>query len=203
MAAASLKRCMHCRERAVSPTKLDSYETELEHDGRKYAISVADFSVLKCQHCGAIYLDEAADERLSEALRTKAGLLLPGEIRKGREDLGLTQKQLANLIRISEFTLSRWETGAQIQQRSMDAFLRVVFQSADARRILGAPEAEPRMVAIDARIATSEFGFLPRHYPRRDPQEAGLSKGFSTLTPTRQNARYMSVQTKNKPEIAA
>ena len=60
--------CMVCRERAVSSTTLASYATEMEHDGRKYAISVPDFHVLKCQHCGEIFLDQAANERLSDAV---------------------------------------------------------------------------------------------------------------------------------------
>jgi putative zinc finger/helix-turn-helix YgiT family protein len=148
---------MVCRERAVAPVTLDRYETELEHDGRKYAISVADLAVLKCRHCGEVYLDEAADERLSEALRAAAGLLPPAEIRRGREGLGLTQKQLANQLRISEFTLSRWETGAQIQQRSMDAFLRVFFQSGEARRLLGASAMEQAGSNLSAPAAGGEF----------------------------------------------
>src|SRR6202034_406490 len=82
-------------------------------------------------------LDDGASDRLSSSLREAAGLLSPGQIRRHRESLGLTQKQLANLLRISESTLCRWETGGQIQQRCMDAFLRVAFQSAEARGILG------------------------------------------------------------------
>ena len=162
MAAPKAQKCMVCRERAVAPAQVDSYETELEHDGRKYAISVADLVVLKCRHCGEVYLDEDADERLSEGLRAAAGLLSPAEIRKGREGLGLTQKQLANQLRISEFTLSRWETGAQIQQRSMDAFLRVFFQSGEARRLLGAAEAEQGGSHLGARAAGGEFASQPR-----------------------------------------
>ena len=133
------RKCMHCRERAVSPTTLPAYPTEMEHDGRKYKVSVTDFRVLKCERCGAIILDDAADERLEEALRSEAGLLTPREIRQHREALGLTRQQLADLLRISMFTLTRWETGAQIQQRAMDTLLRLFFQSAEARRILGAP----------------------------------------------------------------
>jgi putative zinc finger/helix-turn-helix YgiT family protein len=157
MATPTTRKCMVCRERAVSPVKLDSYETELEHDGRKYSISVADLGVLKCRHCGEVYLDEAADERLSQALRAAAGLLSPAEIRSGREGLGLTQKQLANHLRISEFTLSRWETGAQIQQRSMDAFLRVFFQSGEARRLLGAAVMEQAGTSLGTPASGSEF----------------------------------------------
>jgi putative zinc finger/helix-turn-helix YgiT family protein len=162
MAPPTSQKCMVCRQRAVSPVKIDTYEAELEHDGRKYSISVAGLIVLKCRHCGEVYLDEAADERLSEALRVAAGLLSPAEIRRGREALGLTQKQLANQLRISEFTLSRWETGAQIQQRSMDAFLRVFFQSSEARRLLGAVEMDQAGAGLRTPVAGSEFTSQPR-----------------------------------------
>jgi putative zinc finger/helix-turn-helix YgiT family protein len=161
MAAPLARKCMVCRERAVSPIKLDSYETELEHDGRKYAVTIADFEVLRCRNCGEVYLVEGADERLSEALRAAAGLLSPTEIRKRREELSLTQKQLAGFLRISEFTLSRWETGAQIQQRSMDAFLRVFFQSGEARRLLETAEELLGGPGIGAGSASNELASQP------------------------------------------
>ena len=43
--------------------------------------------------------------------------------------LGLSQEQFANLLGVSEATVSRWEMGAQIQQRAMDRFLRVCLAS--------------------------------------------------------------------------
>ena len=104
---------------------LPSYSTDLEHDGRKYHVVLADLCVARCENCGTIILDDAASRRLSDALRNEAGLLQPAEIRAQREALGLTQKTLAGYLLIAEATLSRWETGAQIQQRAMDAFLRV------------------------------------------------------------------------------
>jgi putative zinc finger/helix-turn-helix YgiT family protein len=130
-------KCGDCRERAVRPATIASYEAELEHDGRKYRVSLASFDVARCEKCGALVLDDAANRRLSDALRTEIGLLLPAQIRAHREQLGLTQKELAGHLQIAEATLSRWETGAQIQQRVMDRFLRVVFQSAEARDIIG------------------------------------------------------------------
>ena len=84
-------------------------------------------------------LDDAADGRLNDALRKEIGLLAPDEIRRNRLALGYTQQQLADYLRISMFTLSRWEAGAQIQQRGMDALMRVFFQSNEARVILGVP----------------------------------------------------------------
>jgi DNA-binding transcriptional regulator YiaG len=135
-------KCGECRERAVLPATLELCETELEHDGRKYQVSMPNFQVAKCEKCGAIVLDDDANVRLSDALRREAGLLLPSEILQKRESLGLTQKALAGYLLIAEATLSRWETGAQIRQRAMDAFLRVYFQSEDARQILGLPDKQ-------------------------------------------------------------
>jgi DNA-binding transcriptional regulator YiaG len=139
-------KCGKCRERAVNPVTLDTYATELEHDGRKYPVSLASFDVARCEKCGTMIFGDAANRRLSDALRSEAGLMQPAEIRAKREALGLTQKALAGHLLIAEATLSRWETGAQIQQRAMDAFLRVFFESSEARGILGVPE--PRTTSL-------------------------------------------------------
>ena len=68
--------------------------------------------------------------------RREARLLTPDEIRDGREKLGLTQKQFANLLGVGEATVSRWETGAQVQQRAMDRFVRLCFTSPAAVKLL-------------------------------------------------------------------
>lgn len=141
-------KCGKCRERAVHPTTLSSYEAELEHDGRTYHVSLSDLQVFKCERCGAIILDDLGDDRLSDALRAAAGLLQPSEIRAKREALGLKQKELASYLRIAESTLSRWETGAQIQQRAMDALLRIFFEVPEARRMLAVPVEQRQAMLI-------------------------------------------------------
>ena len=92
-------------------------------------------------------------------LRSHAGLLHNKEIRARREALGLTQKALAGYLQVAEATLSRWETGAQIQQRAMDAFLRSFFESAHARDDPGV-RSKSRRAANSERV--SEFK-LPHH----------------------------------------
>lgn len=131
-------KCATCRQRAVSPAVI-TYSAEVEHDGRAYSVTVPDLAVHRCEKCGAVSLDDVADHRLSDALRHEAGLLTPAQIRHSREELGLTQKHLAELLQVSDSTLSRWETGAQIQQRCLDKLLRVFFDLEEVRRYLGAP----------------------------------------------------------------
>lgn len=138
-------KCPNCRQRALSPVTLAAYTMKGEHDGRDYDVTVRNLTALKCSDCGTLVLDDAADDRLSEALRAEIGLLRPDEIRSNREALGLTQKELAAFLQIAESTLSRWETGAQMQQRCMDRLLRCVFDVPEVRRYLGIPTKSGRL----------------------------------------------------------
>ncbi|MGO9598691.1 MAG: helix-turn-helix domain-containing protein [Isosphaeraceae bacterium] len=178
---ASRRRCISCRERAVAPTVLPTYTTELEHDGRSYTVSVKDLPVLQCENCKAIVLGDDANTAISAALRREAGLLSPEEIRANRERLGLSQKQLAQYLRISESTLSRWSTGAQIQQRAMDALLRVFFLSAEARLILAGPTGATSCPAdsygrsVVARVETKSMSISPAAYSSAVVPDAAFS----------------------------
>jgi putative zinc finger/helix-turn-helix YgiT family protein len=129
------KRCGKCGQKAMRLATVP-YAVTIEHDGRSYRVVLPDLTVPQCGHCGAISLDDEADQQISAAFRCEASLLAPEEIRQGRERLGLTQKQFANLLGVGEATVSRWETGAQIQQRAMDRFVRVCLASPAAVRLL-------------------------------------------------------------------
>ena len=128
-------KCGHCRERAVQPAMM-AYTTEAEYDGRTYTVTVPELKVPRCQSCGELVLDSAANRQITEALRQHLRLLTPGQIRTNRETLGLTQRQLASHLGIAEATLSRWETGGQIQQRALDRLLRLYFSSPSVRATL-------------------------------------------------------------------
>jgi putative zinc finger/helix-turn-helix YgiT family protein len=129
------KRCGKCGQKAMELATVP-YTTTIEHDGRSYRVEIPALTAPRCANCQAISIDEEADRQISAAFRRAAGLLAPEEIRRGRENLGLTQKQFANLLGIGEATVSRWETGAQIQQRAMDRFVRLCFASPVAVELL-------------------------------------------------------------------
>lgn len=129
------KKCGTCRQRTMEIATIP-YSAKFDHDGRKYEVQVSDLSVPKCANCGTLSFDRDAELRLEAEFRKLLGLLMPDEIRTHRLNRGLSQQQLADLIGISVSTLSRWETGAQIQQRSLDKMLRLVFFTPDARAAL-------------------------------------------------------------------
>jgi putative zinc finger/helix-turn-helix YgiT family protein len=137
-------KCAGCRQRAVYPDTVD-YATTLEHDGRSYDVRVPALEVPRCRHCGKLVMVDSANRAVSDALREAAGLLTPAQIRKNREELGLTQKQLAAHLGVADATVSRWETGAQIQQRSLDRLLRLYFGAPGVRAALADEAAIARL----------------------------------------------------------
>jgi putative zinc finger/helix-turn-helix YgiT family protein len=101
------------------------YSADVKHDGRAYHIEIPRLEYYQCDKCpDSIVLTDAADEVVGRELRKVAGLLFPEKIRDIREQFGLSQKQLADLLGIGEATVCRWETGVQIQQRAFDKMLR-------------------------------------------------------------------------------
>lgn len=93
-------------------------------------ISVPSVRYLGCPKCGEIVLRFQDSKRLHEdaiaIYRRKHGLLSADEIRVIRERFGLTQANLARLLRLGANTVSRWESGRNVQTAAMDILLRLI-----------------------------------------------------------------------------
>ena len=146
--------CARCRQRQVYSDAVE-YSTAIEHDGRSYTVTVPALELPKCRNCGKLVMIDSANRRVSEAFRREAGLLTPEEIRAGRTRCGLDQQAFAELLGISVSTLSRWETGAQIQQRSLNRLMEAYFASAAVRRgyarLCGGENGTPRVAPARSR----------------------------------------------------
>jgi putative zinc finger/helix-turn-helix YgiT family protein len=156
--------CSQCGHKAVALATVD-YHVQIDHDGRKYTLTVPSLRVPRCGDCGAVYLDEDANRAISAAFRAEAGLLPPEEIRAGRKRLALTQKELAARLQLADSTLSRWETGAQIQQRALDVLLRTYFAVEPARQFIdglgGFASAAAGVSPVRAASTTVAVLFMP------------------------------------------
>ena len=93
-------------------------------------IAVPSASHLKCPTCGEIVLRFQEGKRLHEdaieIYRRKHGLLSADEIRAIRERFDLNQAALAHLLRLGANTVSRWESGRNVQSAAMDILLRLM-----------------------------------------------------------------------------
>jgi putative zinc finger/helix-turn-helix YgiT family protein len=93
-------------------------------------IAVAQSPHLSCPKCHEVVLrfDDARKlrQRALESYRQKYGLLSADEIRSIRKRFGLTQAELARLLRLGANTISRWEAARNVQTGSMDMLLRMI-----------------------------------------------------------------------------
>ena len=93
-------------------------------------IAVPSLPHLSCPKCGEVVLRFQEAKRLHEdaigIYRKKHGLLSADEIRAVREQFSLTQAELAALLRLGANTVSRWESGRNVQTAAMDMLLRLI-----------------------------------------------------------------------------
>jgi putative zinc finger/helix-turn-helix YgiT family protein len=93
-------------------------------------VSVPAAGQLRCPKCDEVVLRFADSRRLQEdataIYRKKHGLLSADEIRAIRERFGLTQSQLAKLLHLGGNTISRWESGRNVQTEAMEMLLRLI-----------------------------------------------------------------------------
>lgn len=93
-------------------------------------ITVPSASHLKCPNCGEVVLRFRQAKRPHEdaiaVYRKKHGLLSADEIRAIGQRFGLTQAELARLLRLGANTISRWEAGRNVQSAAMDMLLRLI-----------------------------------------------------------------------------
>jgi putative zinc finger/helix-turn-helix YgiT family protein len=136
--------CGQCGAEKVFPEKI-AYQTSLRYEGRDYQVVVPELPALKCRECGAVLLNNESDANLSSAFRDRLKLLQPEMIREGRKRLGLNQREFAELLGVAEESVSRWETGAQMQSRVVDKIMRVYFASPEARKVLNAARTDPNV----------------------------------------------------------
>ncbi|MBU0618483.1 MAG: hypothetical protein KKI02_12265 [Planctomycetes bacterium] len=116
-------RCPKCLKLEVHPATLTDYRAKVKHDGRLHEFTIDNLQVAQCQSCGEVGFTLETDEEISRALREKLGLLQPAQIRELRAGR-FTQQELADLLGTAAETISRWESGAVIQSRAMDNYLR-------------------------------------------------------------------------------
>ena len=93
-------------------------------------VAVSNVPHVECPKCGEQVLTYTQARRFEEDAiafyRKKYGLLSGDEIRAIREHHGLTQVELARLLRLGPNTISRWEAGRNVQTAALDVLLRLI-----------------------------------------------------------------------------
>ena len=126
-------KCPNCREQALYPA-VEDITVEMLHDGRLHTVTVLNLEVSRCTACSECTISYDSSERMTDALRVAAGILMPAEILAARLRLGGTPGEIASLFGVSEAEYARWEDGGQLQSRATDKLLRLYFAGPDTFR---------------------------------------------------------------------
>ena len=82
--------------------------------------------VRSCKTCDFEFIDHEGERLRHEAVCRHLGVLTPTEVLETRKSHGMTRAAFAEVTGLGEATLGRWETGALIQNRANDRYLRLV-----------------------------------------------------------------------------
>jgi DNA-binding transcriptional regulator YiaG len=134
--------CDICRKNSVWPVTT-AYRTEVQYEGRRYNVDPPHLIVPRCEQCGSLYFDNAAEEQVNNALRDQLHLLMPEQIRANRMALGLTGDDLSNRLGVTPEELNDWEDGLVFQSRAVDNLLRAFFALPTVRAELRGAEQNP------------------------------------------------------------
>lgn len=108
-----------------------SVETTLHTDEFKYgaddsAVTLrVELPVRRCMVCEFSFVDHEGERLRHAAVCRHLGLLTPAEVREIREVYGMTRAAFAGTTGLGEATLGRWETGALVQNKANDLYLRL------------------------------------------------------------------------------
>ncbi len=114
--------CPCCNKGKLKPTLLD-YQITVQDE---IEITVPRLPVERCTQCGEIALPAESAAMVDEAVAEQNEQLTPKELETVRENMGLDQTEMSELLGLGGKTYHRWERGIQVPSRSMGYYLRVL-----------------------------------------------------------------------------
>ena len=106
-----------------APAKTEIVDHTFQHGAVEIAVTLP---VRQCADCNEEFVDYVGERIKTEAVYRAHGLLSPWDIRRIREQRGLSRPAFAEVTGLGEATIKRWETGATAQNRGYDRYLRLL-----------------------------------------------------------------------------
>jgi len=116
-------RCGECGRREMRPTRVE-HTAEILYEGTVLPVRVADLAVVRCSSCESWVNSVEGERQVFQEAQRLLDLLQAPEIRRLQRMLGITSRDLAQLVGADETSVLRWTDGKEIQSREMDRRLR-------------------------------------------------------------------------------
>ena len=117
--------CPLCDSESIE-TFLHSHAFKYGSDHSVVTLRVDKLPVRRCTACDLEFIDHEGERLQHDAVCRHLGVLTPTEVREIRKRYGMTTAAFAETTGLGPATLGRWETGALVQNRANDFYLRLV-----------------------------------------------------------------------------
>jgi len=151
--------CPNCGAEEVYLTTIH-YTASAKKDGVVHTFEIPEFIINRCRVCETLLFSNYSNQQISQALQAhlRTVVLQPEQIRNARQELGLSEGQLAAKLGVAEELISRWETEAITPPRAMDNLLRLYFGIPAVREALKGTEQDPHFGTVVITESTSNSG---------------------------------------------
>lgn len=113
--------CARCGSRdLVGRLEPDTYTYGQGSDSVKLEVTVP---VYRCETCGCQFLGRLAEKIYHEAVCRHLRVMTPSDIREIRRKYGMSRADFAELTKVGEATVARWERGSLVQNAGYDQYL--------------------------------------------------------------------------------
>ena len=112
------------------------HETYFREGTHNIKLVIKDLRVKRCSNCKEEFMPKEALERVQDEKHKKRGLLTMGQLKEIRNKLGYTQVRMAQLLGVGKKTYLRWEKGLDLQNKSMDRYIRLIAENPENINIL-------------------------------------------------------------------
>lgn len=130
----NLRPLPECPDCESTDSVLDYRQQTFQYGRGSEAVQLTcDVPAYKCNQCGCEWTGAEAEDARQVTVCRHLGRLTPDEVLKIREKSRLSQAEFSRITGFGEASLSRWETGAQVQNASSDRLLRLI--QADPRNL--------------------------------------------------------------------
>lgn len=104
----------------------------IAHIGEGQKLTVPNVEMEVCDKCDAETLSLEAARQVDAAIADFTDRLTPGELAAIREEFGVDQTEMSEILGLGSKTFHRWEKGSQYPSRSMGYYLRVLGENPEA-----------------------------------------------------------------------
>ena len=139
--------CFDCgSERTSCRKETDKFEYR---DGKKLIKLEADVDVYRCDDCEFEFTDSDAEDARHQAICNYLGVFNPLEVKEVRTQYGLSRSQMADVSKIGDASLARWEAGSTIQNAAYDNYLFLLRYSENMKRVSRRRSLQAEKITIE------------------------------------------------------